>query len=109
MDLNLEIEDLVVHGVSSSDGDRLVKVIERELERLARSGRAPVGGRLEVPGGVFEMPAGLGVDDIGRRVAESIWTSCQGAGRAPGESGPQPVVDPPPAPWPDRDGAREGS
>ena len=108
MDLNLEIEELVVHGVSSTERERLVAVIERRLEALVLAGRGAVGGSLDVPGGVFEMPAGLGVDEIGRRVAESIWKTCRGTGR-PRETGTGPVADPPPAGWPGRGVEREGS
>ncbi len=109
MDLNLEIEDLVVRGVSGSDGGRLVAVIERELQALVRAGRGSFGGDLQVPGGVFEVPAGLGVEEMGRRVAQSIWTTCQGAGSVPTETGPHPVVDHPPAFRPGDGGEREGS
>ncbi len=96
--MKLEIDRLVVHGVSGADSERLVAVIERELRSLVSAAGAPRGS-LDLAGRVFEIPAGLGVDDVGRRVARSIWTTCQGQGGAGPPTGPPtaPPGGPPPA------------
>lgn len=78
MGLSLEIDELVVEGVAESDSEELFEVIERELTALFGS-NAVTGGSLEIPGGVFEIPPDLDPDEIGQRVAEAIWNSCQAA------------------------------
>ena len=78
--MRLEIDNLVVHDVAAEDGERLASAIERELAALAKAGRADGLRSRDLPGGVFEIPAGLGVDDVARQVAQAIWACCRDAG-----------------------------
>jgi len=86
--MRIEIENLVVHGVAAADGERLARGIERELEALLGAGRVAVASSVSLPGGVFDIARGLGVDETARRVAEAICASCASA------AGPSPAVDP---------------
>lgn len=81
MGLRLEIGDLVVHGVSGNDSERLVAVIERELRSMIAAG-GKVGGLAggELADVVVEIPAGLETGEVGKRVARSIWDTCRGTG-----------------------------
>jgi hypothetical protein len=78
--IELEIEHLVIHGVSAADSRRLVPIIERELRSMFETSRSHYGGRVELPGGTYEVPAGLDVEAIGRGVARTIWETSAGGG-----------------------------
>lgn len=81
MGLKLDIDELVVHGVSGTESRRLISMIERELETLL-AGAEAIDGRVE--GGRLgdvevEIPANLKVGDLGRRVARTIFECIRGA------------------------------
>ncbi len=76
--MRLEIDKLVVGGVRAADSARLAELVERELESLITSRGLSAAADLELPGGVFEMPSGLSVEQVAARVAESIWQACRG-------------------------------
>ena len=75
--VELQIDDLVVHGVAASDSDRLLKIIERELKLLFEVSAPRLSGRIDLEGGTFEISAGRNVEDIGKGVARTIWESSQ--------------------------------
>ena len=82
----LNIDRLVLHGVSPHHRRRVVEAMEKELRRLfagaGGAGWARRGGQVEVGAREFDMAAGLGPEQIGARVARAIWASGRQAAAA---------------------------
>jgi hypothetical protein len=83
MNIELHIDDLVLHGFAYSDRYLISKAIEHELARLfvergspsllAESGDFP---RLDA--GAFEVAPGTKPAAIGAQVAQAVYTGLQG-------------------------------
>ena len=78
MNVELHIEELVLHGFSPGDRYRIGAAVERELSRLlAEQGTPPTlarGGDIgHLDGGSFEAKPGAGVEAIGARVAQAVY------------------------------------
>jgi hypothetical protein len=78
VNVELRIEELVLHGFTSGDGDRIGDAVEHELSRLfAEQGVPPSltrGGDVpRLDAGAFEMNPDLGADVVGARVAQSLY------------------------------------
>jgi hypothetical protein len=76
--LELHIQELVLHGFEPSDRYRLVDAVERELSRLfaERGTPPPLGQRRDVArldAGVFEAKPGSRAEVIGAQVARAVY------------------------------------
>ena len=76
--LNLHIEELVLHGFALGDRYRIGEAVQQELTRLfAEQGVPPSlaqGGEVgRLDGGRFEMAAGMQAGAIGTQIAQSIY------------------------------------
>ena len=83
VDLDLRVDELVVAGFGSVDGQRLGRAVERELARLLSERGIPSGlGRSQAVAHVvappIELPAAAGPEAIAARVARAIY---EGLGR----------------------------
>lgn len=83
-DLRLAIDHLVVHGISELDRGKVAAALEAELGRLFEEQGPPAGleretGRLELGGGSFATPAGLGTRALGRHIARAVYDTCASA------------------------------
>ena len=87
--LELNIDRLVLHGVSPLHRRRVAEAMETELRRLfASDSIAPRRGSLAVGAQTFEMAPGLEPEQIGARIAQAVWASSRQA---------EPGVDRPPS------------
>jgi hypothetical protein len=78
VNLELHIEELVLHGFAPADRYRIGDSMERELARLfAEQGTPPSlrqGSEIErLDGGSFEAKAGSRAEAIGTRVAQAVY------------------------------------
>ncbi len=78
--VELYIEELVLHGFPPGDRYRLGEAVERELVRLlteqgVASGLTHVGDIARLDGGAFAVQPGAGAEGIGVQVAQSIYQS----------------------------------
>jgi hypothetical protein len=78
MRVELNIEELILHGFDPRDRDRIGQAIEREMMRLFSVQGIPQSLKLSytaenIDGGLFEMAPGLGAEAIGRNVAQSVY------------------------------------
>lgn len=76
--IQLHIEELVLHGFASSDRYRIAQAVERELERLfAGQGVSPsFAPRIEgaqIDAGAFNVTAGSKAEAIGVQVAQAVY------------------------------------
>jgi hypothetical protein len=76
--VELHIEELVLHGFAPGDRYRIGEAVERELQRLfAEQGAPPSlaqgGERDYVDGGAFEAPRDARAGAIGARVAQNLY------------------------------------
>ncbi len=76
--VELRIDELVLHGFAPGDRHRIGAAVERELSRLfADKGTPPSlarGGSIErLDGGAFEAKPGSGAEAIGARVARAVY------------------------------------
>jgi hypothetical protein len=76
--LNLHIEELVLHGFAAGDRYLIREAVQQELSRLfVEQGVPPAlaqGGAIErLDGGSFEMAAGMKAGAIGTQIAQSIY------------------------------------
>jgi hypothetical protein len=77
-DLELYIEELVLHGFAARDRDRISAALQQELTRLfTEQGIPPTltqGGQIaQLNGGTFNITAGTRPDIIGTQIAQSIY------------------------------------
>lgn len=78
MNIELHIEELVLHGFAHKDQARIQRAIEQELTRLLTQQGIPnlLSQSNEIHrlnGGSFNVKAGMGVDAIGSQVAQAIY------------------------------------
>ena len=76
--VDLHIEELVLHGFEPADHDRIGEVLQRELSRLfVEEGIPPSltrgAGIDRVEGGPFEAQPGSGAEAIGALVARAVY------------------------------------
>lgn len=76
--IELEIEQLVLHGFSPTDRHRIGEAVRTELTRqLAENGVAKLlarGGRIrQLVAGSFDVTPGSGADTVGIQVARSVY------------------------------------
>jgi hypothetical protein len=78
MNLELHIEELVLHGFARKDRGRIQRAIEQELTRLFAEQGIPnsLSHHQEIQqlqGGSFDVRAGMGVEAIASQVAQAIY------------------------------------
>jgi hypothetical protein len=76
--IQLHIENLVLHGFAPGDRDRIAAAVQQELTRLMTeqglSATLTGGNSLErVDGGSFAMAANARAEGIGAQIAQSIY------------------------------------
>jgi hypothetical protein len=74
--IELHIEELVLHGFSPTDRYRIGQAVEHELGRLFTEQGAPLvrsGEIASLDGGSFEANPGSGAEVIGARVAQAVY------------------------------------
>jgi hypothetical protein len=76
--VELHIEELVLHGLAPGDRYRIGEAVERELRRLFAEQGAPAsltqGGEIErMDGGSFGVAEGSRGDAIGAQVAQAVY------------------------------------
>jgi hypothetical protein len=76
--VELHIEELVLHGFNSGDRHRIGEAVERELVRLVSKQGFPDGfsGDVHIPtldGGRFTMKHGAGTESVGTDIARSVF------------------------------------
>ena len=76
--IELHVEELVLHGFSPADRLLIGQAVEHELARLiAERGASPSlarrGELAELDGGSFETQPGSGVETIGAQVARAVY------------------------------------
>jgi hypothetical protein len=80
--VELRIEELVLYGFPSGIRHRIGYVVERELSRLFTDRGVPLtlaaGGEVSLLE-AGEFRAGLGVEEIGARVAEAVYDTIEGS------------------------------
>lgn len=77
-DIEMRIDELVLHGFSPGDRYRISEAAERELMRLfAEQGKAPQlsqrGEVAHVDGGAFEMSRSANPETTGTQIAQSVY------------------------------------
>ena len=76
--IELHIEELVLHGFAQGDRYRIGEAVEQELTRLLVDRGVPEslagGGEIaSVDGGAFEVAPGSGADVVGAQVAKAVY------------------------------------
>ena len=76
--IELHIEELVLHGFAHGDRYRIGEAVEQELTRLLADRGVPEslaqGGEVaNVDGGVFEVAPGARADVVGAQVAQAAY------------------------------------
>ncbi len=76
--IELHIEELVLHGFSCGDRYRIAEAVERELAHLFAEQGVPNslsdGGEIErLDGGAFKMKQGSRPETIGAQVARAVY------------------------------------
>jgi hypothetical protein len=84
--ITLRIDEVVLEGVPPSDWRRIEDTLRRELERLIGEQGLPEGAELSaeidaVDAGEVELRPGMLPDEIGRRLAHSLYEELAGSGR----------------------------
>lgn len=77
MEMELEIEELRLHGFKRFDREKIAAAVQAELERLIAEEGLPSGLRngseIRMQGGSFSVPAGLGAKEAGEAVARQMY------------------------------------
>ncbi|HWT02997.1 MAG TPA: hypothetical protein VN256_22290 [Pyrinomonadaceae bacterium] len=81
--IDLHIEELVLHGFAPADRHRIGEAIERELARLFAEEGVPTGlaGGAESPSldaGAFHVAANSGAEAVGEQVARAVYGGLKG-------------------------------
>ena len=81
--INVRIEELVLHGFAAADRHRIARAVQQELARQLRQsgGPEPAGDPSAlafISGGAFHVPAGAAPGTIGARIGASIYRGLQG-------------------------------
>jgi hypothetical protein len=84
-EVDLRIDELVLHGVAARDRHRAADAIERELAQLIAARGVPpslaAGSVADAPAPAVVLPRGAGPDELGREVAVAIYQAIGSAGR----------------------------
>jgi len=77
MDLELNIEELRLHGFRGSDREKIAAAVQAELERLFAKEGLPAalknGGEIRLEGGRFSVPGGVSAEQAGVQVARQMY------------------------------------
>ncbi len=78
MNIELHIEELVLHGFARKDQGRIQRAIEQELTRLLMERGVPDAlshsrDVQQLQGGKFDVRAGMGIEAVGAQVAQAIY------------------------------------
>jgi len=78
MNLELEIEELVLHGFPGVDKDRISRALQMELERLFADEGVPAsvqaGGDIaRLDGGSYKAEKGASAEQVGVQVARAVY------------------------------------
>jgi hypothetical protein len=77
MDLELNIEELRLHGFKRSDKEKIAAAVQAELERLFAEEGLPAGlkkgGDIRLDGGSFSVPGGASAEQAGVQVARQMY------------------------------------
>lgn len=75
--IELHIEELVLHGFSHGDSNRIAGAVERELARLIKEKGLPEdvanGEIAKVDGGSFQMARGSKPETTGALIAKAVY------------------------------------
>lgn len=79
-EMEIQIDELVLHGFSPGDRYRISEAVEQELARLfAEQGRAPQPSQgrevTQVDGGAFEMARNANPETTGAQIAQSVYVA----------------------------------
>lgn len=77
MDLELNIEELRLHGFKGADREKIAAAVQAELERLFAEEGLPAGlkkgGEVWLEGGSFSVPGGASAEQAGVQVARQMF------------------------------------
>ncbi|MDQ1311511.1 MAG: hypothetical protein QG605_50 [Euryarchaeota archaeon] len=77
MDLELNIEELRLHGFKRADREKIAAAVQAELERLFSEEGLPSGlkhgSEIRQQGGSFSLPAGLKPEKAGEQLARQMY------------------------------------
>ena len=77
MDLELNIEELRLHGFKRADREKVAAAVQAELERLFSEEGLPSGlkhgSEIRLQGGSISVPAGLNPDKAGEQLARQMY------------------------------------
>lgn len=77
MDLELDIEELRLHGFKRSDREKIAAAVQAELLRLLSEDGIPAELKLDhevrLAGGSFSVPASLSAEQAGIQVARQMY------------------------------------
>ena len=77
MDLELNIEELRLHGFKGADREKIAAAVQAELERLFAEEGLPreleKGGDIRLEGGSFSVPGGASAEQAGVQVARQMF------------------------------------
>ena len=95
-DIELHIEELVLHGFPAGDRHRIAAAVETELARLlAQSGAAALpGSSLELDrldAGAFQVEPGTRPHTVGRQAAQRLFSQLSRTAAPVGNGGPRHV------------------
>jgi hypothetical protein len=90
--IDLHIEELVLHGFAPEDRYRIGAAVERELARLLAERGVPPGlaAGAEIAGldgGAFQVAPGARPEAIGAQVAQAVYDKVPGSFTVQGEKG----------------------
>ncbi|MGL5941713.1 MAG: hypothetical protein ACRC2S_15280 [Waterburya sp.] len=76
--IELEIEELILHGFPVGDRDRIGMAVQQELTRLITEEGIPTslaqGGEIpRLDGGTFNLASGVKAEVVGTQIAQSIY------------------------------------
>jgi hypothetical protein len=95
MNIDLHIEELILHGFAAPDRARIAAAVERELGRMLAERGAPQSWAQHpnsalLNGGSFTVAPGATPDAIGVQVAQAIYSSGSGQSLAANTGAPSP-------------------
>ncbi len=78
LDIELRVEELVLHGFAPGDRHGIAEAVQRELARLLGRDGAPEGWRQgievdRIDAGTFRQAPDTGARQVGREVARTVW------------------------------------
>lgn len=70
--VEVEIEELVLHGFAPLDRHAVAEAVQRELARLVAAGPPPARDADRLDAGSFPAPDGRDTGELGARIASSV-------------------------------------